>query len=148
MKVVLMKDVKKVGRAHETVDIADGHALNFLIPKKLAVAATVGARKEANLRQTQEKGRKEVSMKLLEGNFKTLAEARIVIRAKVNEKGHLYDSISAPEIVEAAKRDAGVDVPEDSIKLEKPIKEVGTFVVPISSGEMFGEFSVIVEAEE
>ena len=148
MKVVLTKDVKKVGRAHETVTVSDGHGLNFLIPNKLAVAATASAVKEAGLRLTQMKGRKEVSMKLLESNFATLAEARIVIRAKVNEKSHLYESIGATEIVEAVKRDAGVEIPEDAIKLERPIKEVGTFEVPVSEGEIFGKFSVIVEAEE
>ena len=147
MKVILLKDVKGIGRAHATVESKDGYALNYLIPKKFAIPATAGAMKEAALRQTRAAAHKEIDAKLLAQNIAGLAEARIVIRTKANEKGHLYDAVGAPEIAEAAKREAGIDLPEDAIKLEKPFKELGTFNVPVSVGEIFGQFSVIIEAE-
>ncbi len=147
MKVILLKYVKGIGHAHETVEVSDGFALNRLIPQKLAIAATAGAARTAEGRKAKGETRKEVDAQLVAQNFATLAEARIVIRTKVNEKGHLYDAVNAPEIAEAAKRDAGVDLPEDAIKLEKPIKEVGTHEVPVAFGEHFGKFSVTVEAE-
>lgn len=148
MKVILLKYVKGIGRENEVVEVADGFALNSLIPQKLAVVATPGAIRSASGRKVSDESRKEVSAQLLKQSFETLAEARIVIRTKVNEKGHLYDAVAAPEIIEAAKRDAGVDLPEDAIKLEKPIKEVGVHEVPIAFGEHFGKFSITVEGEE
>ena len=75
--------------------------------------------------------------------FHPASSAGILLFVQVRPAGSF-----PPEIIEAAKRDAHVDIPEDAIKLEKPIKEVGTHEVPISAGEMFGKFSVIVEAEE
>jgi large subunit ribosomal protein L9 len=147
MKVILKKDVKGVGRAHESIDTKDGYALNFLIPKGFAVPATAGAAKEAELRQKQVKDRRELDTKLLAGNIAALAAARIVLKAKANEKGHLYDAVGASEISAAAKREAGIDLPEEAVKLEKPIKELGTFTVPVSAGEVFGEFSITVETE-
>jgi len=147
MKVVMLRDVRGVGRAHESVDASDGYALNFLIPRKYAVAAIPSALKTAEERKKKVVLEKEVQIKLLAQNIATLADARIVIKAKVNEKGHLYDAVGEPEIVLAAKREAGVDLPEGVIKLEKPIKEMGTFDIPISAGEVFGKFSIIIEAE-
>jgi large subunit ribosomal protein L9 len=147
MKIVLTKDVKGVGRAHEIVEASDGHALNFLLPQKLAVAATKGALKVAEERKKKMELDRELQIKLLEQNLATLADARIVIKMKANEKGHLYDAVGEPEILEAAKREAGVELPTGIVKLEKPIKELGTFDVPVSAGEQFGKFEIIVEAE-
>ncbi len=147
MKVILTKDVKGVGRAHESVTLSDGYALNYLIPKKLAVAATVGALREAQLHQKKVAERSAVDAALLLQNIASLAEARIVVRAKANEKNHLYNAIGEPEILAAVKEQARVELPEGIIRLEKPIKELGTFDVPVSSGETFGKFAITIEAE-
>ena len=147
MKVILMKDVKGVGRAHEEILAADGYALNFLIPKKLAVAATEAAKRGAELRRKQTSDRSVLDAALLAQNVASLAEARIVIRVKANEKGHLYDAVGEPEILAAAKEQVRVDLPEGAIRLEKPIKEIGTFDVPVAVGELFGKFSITIEAE-
>jgi ribosomal protein L9 len=66
---------------------------------------------------------------------------------KANEKGHLYDAVGEVEIAKAAKEQAHIDLPEDAIKLEKPIKEVGTFEVPVATADTFDKFSIIIEAE-
>jgi large subunit ribosomal protein L9 len=147
MKVVLLRDVRGIGRAHETVEASDGHALNYLIPQKLAVAATAAATLQAESRMKKAGERRELDHVLLEQNLASLAEARIVIRTKANEKGHLYDAVGASEISAAAKEQAHVDVPADVIKLDKPIKELGTFDVSVAAGTLFGKFSVTVEAE-
>ncbi len=147
MKVILIKDVRGIGRAHDTIETKDGYALNFLIPKKLAISATATAIKEAGMRKTQTDARKMLTAKLLEQNIASLADARIVVRVKANEKGHLYDAVGESEIIKAAKECAHIDLPEGAIKLEKPIKELGTFDVPVSVGELFGTFKIIVEAE-
>lgn len=147
MKVILTKDVKGVGRAHDTVVLADGYALNFLIPKKLAIAATPVAIQEAGLRQKQVIDRSTLDTALIAQNIASLADAHIVITAKANEKGHLYDAVGESDIKAAAKEQAHIDLPEDAIKLEKPLKALGTFDIPVSFGEVFGKFSITIEAE-
>src|SRR3989344_1346061 len=144
MKVVLMRDVKGMGRTHEAVEAKDGYALNYLIPQKLAIPATPAAMREAERHLKRVGERKELDAKLLEQNIAALAEAHITIAMKANEKGHLYDAVAAPEISHAVKEQARIDLPEEAIKLEKPIKELGTFRVPVSAAEAFGEFTIEV----
>ncbi len=147
MKVILTKDVKGVGRAHDTLVLADGYALNFLIPKKLAIAATPVAIQEAGLRQKQTAERSALDTALIAQNIASLATARIVLKAKANEKGHLYDAIGELEILTACKEQAHIDLPKGAIRLGKPIKELGTFDIPVASGEVFGKFPITIEAE-
>ncbi len=142
-----MNDVKGIGRKHEAVTTADGYALNYLTPKNLAVVATAGAVKESELRLKQVSDRKEIDAKLLTQNMISLAEAKIIIKVKANEKGHLYDAVGKSEIAQAAKEQVNVDLPEDAIKLEKPIKELGTFEIPLATADTFGKFSITIEAE-
>ena len=150
MKVILQRDVKGLGHAYEAVDTADGHALNYLIPKKLAVPATATATKEAEIRRKQAADRGAVDAALLAQNIAALAGTCIVIKAKANEKGHLYDAVGEPEIVAAAK-EIHIDLPEGVVKLERPFKELGTFDVPVAYGTPpaggFGKFSITIEAE-
>ena len=146
MKVILIKDVKGIGRAHEEIEASDGYALNFLIPKKLAISATSVAKREAETRRKQVVDRTELDAVLLTQNIASLADAHLVIKVKANEKGHLYDAIGEPEIRKAAE-EAHIDLPENVIKLEKPIKELGTFDIPVASADTFGKFSITIEAE-
>jgi len=148
MKVILTKDVKGVGHAYDMVDAADGYALNFLIPKKLAVAATPSAVRDAEMHRKQTVDRSLLDAALVAQNIASLAEARIVIKAKANEKGHLYDAVGTNDILKAAKEQAHVELPLDALRLEKPIKELGVFDIPVSAGEVFGKFSITIEAEE
>ncbi|MHB8710514.1 MAG: 50S ribosomal protein L9 [Minisyncoccota bacterium] len=147
MKVVLTKEVKGIGHAYDTVDVADGHALNYLIPRNLAKAATPRAKQEAELRLKQRSDRAVLDASLLAQNIAALAAARIVIRAKANEKGHLYDAIGESDIRKAVKEQVHVDLSEDALKLEKPIKVLGTFDIPVATAETFGKFSITIEAE-
>lgn len=147
MRVILLKDIKGIGRSHEAVEAKDGHALNYLIPGKFAIPATPSALKEAQLRRKKATDRTALDAVLLAQNIASLAEARIVIKAKANEKGHLYNAVGESEIVQAAKEQARIDLPEDVIKLEKPIKELGTFDIPVAAADTFGKFSITIEAE-
>lgn len=141
MKVILLKDVKDMGRAGSTQEVSDGHGLNFLIPRGLAVLATPGAAKQAEMHAKKNEGRKELDMKLIEERLAALAEGKITVVKKANEQGHLYDAVDAKELAEAAA------LPENAIKLEKPLKEVGTFEIPVAIGENFGKFTLVIEAE-
>lgn len=148
MKVILTKDVKGIGRAHDEISAADGYALNYLIPGKLAIPATSTAMKEAEFRRKQVTDRSQIDKALLAQNIASLEEAHIVIKLKANEKGHLYDAVGESDIRAAAKGQTHIDLPEGAIRLEKPIKELGTFDIPVSAGEVFGKFSITIEAEE
>ena len=141
MKVVLLKDVKNMGRAHTAIEVSDGHALNFLIPQKLAVPATSSSLKQAEVRVQQVVDRKELDVKLIEGRLAQLAEESVTIIKKANEQGHLYDGVDAKELADAAQ------LPEEVIRIERPFKELGTFEVPVAFGEQFGKFEVQIVAE-
>lgn len=147
MKVILIKDVKGMGRAHEEITTSDGYALNYLIPKKFAISATVVAKAEAETRRKQTVDRSILDSTLLKQNIASLAEARVVITVKANEKGHLYDAVKEADIAKAVQEQTHIDLPEEIIKLEKPIKEIGTFTIPVSSADTFGSFPITVEAE-
>jgi large subunit ribosomal protein L9 len=146
MKVVLLKDVKKMGRAHETVEVSDGYALNYLIPNRFAQTATGGMVRTAETRKAKTVADREMRVKLLAQNLKQLKDARIVVKATANEQGHLYDAVGEEEISKAAKESAGIDLPEDAIKLERRIKELGTFEINVAAGDQEGTFSLVVEA--
>ena len=141
MKVVLLKDVRDMGKAGTVKEVSDGHALNMLIPRGLAALATPAAIQRAETMKQQFDDKRAVEAKLIEERLAALSETRISILKKANEQGHLYDAVDAKEIAEEAK------LPLESIKLEKPIKEIGIFEVPVSFGENFGAISVSVEAE-
>jgi len=141
MKVVLTKDIRDVGRAHSVIEVADGHALNFLFPRKLAVPASASAVQHAEMRQKQVIDRKELDVKLITARVVALAEGRTTITKKANEQGHLYDGVDAAEIA------AATELPEEVIKLEKPIKELGTFEIPVAGVEAFGTISIDIVAE-
>ncbi|MDB5265152.1 MAG: rplI [Parcubacteria group bacterium] len=141
MKVILTKDVKATGKGGSIVECADGHAMNFLIPRGLAIPATAANLKKAETFKQQETDRKELDHKLVSARIAALAEERIVIKKKANDKGHLYDAVDAAEIA------AATDLPEEAIKLEKPIKDLGEIEVPVAIGEVFGKITVVIEAE-
>jgi large subunit ribosomal protein L9 len=141
MKVVLLKDVKNIGRAGTVQDVSDGHAVNLLIPRKLAVLATAAATRRAESVAAQADAKRELDTKLIADRVASLAEERIVILKKANDQGHLYDGVDAKDIAEAAQ------LPEDAISLDRPIKMVGEHDIPVAFGENFGTVRIVIEAE-
>lgn len=124
MKVILLKNVDKVGKAGETKEVAEGYGRNFLIPHGLARLATPGfvAKVEAQKQAAAEKVVHEE--KRLKRLVKELSGVEIKIAAKVGEEGKLYGSVGAEEIVIELKK-KGFLVGKSQLKLEKPIKDVG-----------------------
>ncbi|MDB4992258.1 MAG: ribosomal protein [Parcubacteria group bacterium] len=141
MKVVLLKDVKNMGRAGSVHNVSDGHAMNLLIPRKLAVHATASALQRAEGVAANEGAEREVQAKLISERLSALAEGRVVITKKANEQGHLYDAVDAKDIAVVTQ------LPVDAIHLEKPLKEVGEFPVPVAYGADFGSVMIVIEAE-
>lgn len=141
MQVVLTKDVKGTGRANEVVSVKDGFALNFLIARKLAIPASAMALKQAETRKAQAAAKGELDAKLIGERLVSLAETKLEFVKKANEQGHLYDAVDAKEIAEKA----GITV--DSIRIEKPFKDLGEHEVPVAFGEQFGKLTITISAE-
>jgi large subunit ribosomal protein L9 len=130
MKVVFLQNVEGSGRTGEIKEVADGFARNFLLPRRLAAAATPDAVKRAEARAVIE-ARQQAE---LDEKARTLGEklvASIVITARVGEKGRLYGSVTSGDIAEEVSKLAGEEVDRHLLVLEEPIKELGTYEIPL-----------------
>ncbi|KKS11615.1 MAG: 50S ribosomal protein L9 [Parcubacteria group bacterium GW2011_GWB1_41_5] len=145
MKVIFLRDVPRVGRKNDTKEVNDGYAVNFLLPRKLAVVATPKAITELELRQKEIAIEREVQESLLLKNLEAIKGKVITIKEKADEKGHLFAQVHKKEIIEAMKAQNHADIGEKFIILEKPIKQVGGFEIPISIKGKKSSFKLIIE---
>lgn len=125
MKILLLKDVPKVGRKYEVKEVADGFARNSLFPRKLAEPVTSDTEKRIAKMEQDEASRGAVAESLLIKNLAELHGQTITLQEKANEKGHLFAAVREPEIVRAIKKQLNIDIPPEALVLEKPIKETG-----------------------
>jgi large subunit ribosomal protein L9 len=147
MKVILLKDVKKLGKKYEVKNVADGHALNMLIPNGSALVATT-----ANINNIEMKKKSDTA-----GSIKNEAELQVVLinikdisiemKGKVNDKGHLFAGIHKEQILEELKKQKGISLSSEYIILEKPVKEVGEHTVPVKIQNKETAFKLIIKAE-
>lgn len=145
MKVIFLHDVPRVGKKYDVKEISDGYAVNFLLPRKLAVTATTAAMANLETMKKEIAIEREVQESLLLKNLEEIKGKTITIKAKVDEKGHLFSKIHTKEIVEAMKEQQRVDIGEEFIVLEKPIKEAGEHEIQISIRGKKSSFKLIVE---
>lgn len=125
MKVILNSDVEELGRKGEIVEVSDGYARNFLLPRKLAMAATKGALQQA---EAMRRAREERDSKELEDAQQIatrLAKATLVVNAKAGDEGALFGSITSADIAEAIKQTTGLEIDRRAIQLTDPIRSVG-----------------------
>ncbi len=145
MKVIFLQDVPRVGKKNDIKDISDGYAQNFLLPRRLAVVATPQAVADLQKKQQTLKVEREVQEDLLMKNLGEIKDKVVKISGKANEKGNLFKSIHAKEIVEAMHAQHHADINEEFIALEKPIKETGEFEIPILIKGKKSSFKLLVE---
>lgn len=143
MKVILLKDIKGVGRKFEEKEVASGYALNFLIPKKQAVPA--GSASASQIKVLKESGEKhrEAENKKLELEVEKLKNTEMSITLPANEKNHLFASLNA-EKISALLKEKGIELSASHIELKQPIKETGTFSVPVFLASKKTEFTLVV----
>jgi large subunit ribosomal protein L9 len=143
MKVILKEDVKNIGNMGQILDVADGFARNYLVPRGLAMEANVKNIKslEHVKRVVQEKAKK------VKGQAQDLstriANITVVIKAKAGEEGKLFGSVTTMDIAEQLKNE-GVDIDRKKISLDEPIKRLGTYTVNI---KLHPEVSTPVQVE-
>lgn len=146
MKVILLQDVRKVGKKFEVKEVASGFALNMLIPRKMAEAATDSAVKRLGNMKAKEEGEKKVREDLLMKNLKSVEGKIIEMSAPANEKGSLFKGIHAEEIVDAVKKQTELDLAPEYIILEKPVKEVGEHDIEVKVQDKSVKFKLVVSA--
>jgi large subunit ribosomal protein L9 len=147
MKVILLKDVPKIGRKYETKNVSDGHATNFLIPKGLAEVATGGALKRVENLKVQEGEEKKVKEDLLMKNLDDISGVTVEMIEKANEQGHLFAGIHSDEIIPALKEQTHLEVLPEHIILDKPIKTVGEHDIQVKIQNKEASFKLIVKAK-
>jgi large subunit ribosomal protein L9 len=131
MKIILLKDAKKIGRKYEIKDVADGYAINSLIPNGIAVPATGSYLKMIEAKKKQDSLLKEEFKKTFEYAVSKLPDGKLHISGKVNEKGHLFAGIHKEKIIEEFKKETGVILSNEHFDIEKPIKEIGEHEIKI-----------------
>lgn len=130
MRVILKQEVDNLGLAGDVVDVADGYGRNYLIPRGLAIKATRGALKQAELLTRARKAQEAKTLGAAEQYRQVLESRTLRIPVRVDERGHLYGSVGTVE-VHKALRERGHDVERRRIDLKHPIKEVGTYAVTV-----------------
>ena len=146
MKIILLQDVKKIGLKHTVKDVASGYAHNFLIPRGLAENATKDKLRKLEALKLKIDVERKVQNDLLAKNLKTLKGAKIEIYAKANEKGYLFKGTHTDEIVKALKEKGHVDIAEDMIDANTPLKEVGEFKINVVADEERATFTLTIKA--
>ncbi len=148
MKVILLKDVEKVGKKFEVKEVKSGYARNFLFPQELAKPVTKEAL--AWLETQKEIGEKkaEDGLKKIQETASAIDDQEVIILVKVGDEGQLFETINAQKIAEKLK-EAGFEVKKSQIILPEPIKELGEFPVKIKfEHNLEVEIKVITTKEE
>ncbi len=131
MKVILLEDIKGVGKKFEEKKVSDGYAANFLIPEKLAVSLAGSSATAVKILKEQSEKTREKERERLAENFSRAAGMKLAIKMKANEQGHLFEKITAHKISEILKSQKELALNPEDIRLDHPIKELGTFEIPI-----------------
>ncbi len=138
MKIILLRDVPKIGKKNEVKEVAEGYARNFLFPRKLAEIASKQRIADVEARAAAVAAARESASLNLIKDLQMVAETPIEIRAKTNEKGHLFQGIKASDIANALS-EKGIKVHPSAIHLPHAIKEIGDYAMPVSvQNQMIG----------
>ncbi len=147
MKVLLLKDVYKMGRAGDVKKVADGYGRNFLMPQGLAVLATPGAMKQAEMIRTKADARRTVLNQEMGGQAEKLKDVVLTFYGKAGETGKLYGSITAQMICEAITQQSGVQVERRQID-SQPIRTLGEHKARIRlTVDLIPEIKIVVHRE-
>lgn len=125
MKVLMLKDVKGTGREGDVVDVSDGYARNYLIPRKLAVPGDAGNINAAKQKKSAAAHRVEVQRRLAKELASGMKDLTVRIYAKSGENGRLFGSITGNQIADALKEQYDISVDKKKIRIPEPIKTVG-----------------------
>ena len=148
MKVILNEDVKGQGKKGEMVEVSEGYARNYLLPRNLAIKATADNMNALKLKEQAKKAQIEREKEQAKAYAKQLGASVVKVRAKGGENGKLFGSVTSKEISEALKEQHGITLEKNRIVLEENIKSFGSYEVKCKLGyEISGTIHVLVIEE-
>ena len=131
MKVLLLADVKSLGKKDDIVNVSDGYARNMLFPKKLAVAATPKNMKDVELKKKNEARIEAEKLKEAQAFAEELSKKSVTVGIKIGTGGRAFGSVSTKEIAEAAKSQLGIELDRKKMNLDAPLRELGESTVQV-----------------
>jgi large subunit ribosomal protein L9 len=131
MKVVLRSDVDNLGKKGDLVDVADGYARNFLVPRGLALRATAGIQRQADAMKRNRDARDRREREAAEALAAQFANRTVEVKARAGAEGRLFGSITAADIAAAVLAQTGADVDRRKVSLDEPLKELGPVDVEV-----------------
>lgn len=146
MKVILLEDVKSLGKKGDLVEVNDGYARNFILAKKLGIEATPKNMNDLKLKRAHEDKLAAQRLEEAKAFAENLKNVQVTLKIKAGEGGKLFGSISSKEIAQAAKEQLDLEIDKKKLVLPNPIKAVGTTMVPIKlHPKVTGELKVVVQ---
>jgi large subunit ribosomal protein L9 len=148
MKVVLREDVEKLGRKGDLLEVADGYARNYLVPRGLAIVATKGVVNQASAMRRNRQLREDRDREAAQEVATRLTGTPITVTARAGEAGKLFGSVTAADIVAAVQSQTNVEIDRRKVTLAEPLKEIGPAEVPVQlHTDVTVQLSVEVVAE-
>ena len=149
MKVILQQDVRGQGKKGQLVEVSEGYARNFLLPRKLAIAATADAINTMNLKEKARKAEEARQKAEAEAAAEKLKECPVKLTARAGSGGKLFGAVTTKEISEGLKAQYDLDIPKQKLVLDEPIKAFGNYQVKAKLGfEVTGTVYVSVYEEK
>ena len=134
MKVILQQDVKGQGKKGQMVEVSEGYARNFLLPRKIAVPATADAINTMNLKEKAKRAEEARQKALAEETAEKLKGCMVKLTARAGSGGKLFGAVTNKEISEGLQKQFGIDIPKQKLVLEEPIKAFGNYQVKARLG--------------
>jgi large subunit ribosomal protein L9 len=131
VRVVLRDDVENVGRKGDLIEVADGFARNYLVPRGLAMKATKGVVQQAEAMRRNREARDTRDREAAQALADQLTGRRIEVRARAGEGGRLFGSVTNVDIIDAVRAQTGVELDRRKTQLAEPLKELGATEVPV-----------------
>ena len=131
MKIILLQDEKKLGKKGDIVEVSEGYARNFVLPKKIGVEATPKNLNDLKLQKSNEAKVAQEQLDNAKAMAELLASKEVVVSIKVGENGRTFGSVSTKEIGQALKAQTGIEVDKKKLVLPEAIKSFGVYEVPI-----------------
>lgn len=148
-KLLLIEDVEDLGRSGDIVSVRPGYARNYLLPNGLAVVANANTLRQRTRLQEERKQRAIVEKKESEELATQMADLTLDIQVKVDQEGHMYGSVTSSEIVNLIKDQKGIALEKRNIQLKAPIKQLGSYDIPIKLKEgIMSQVKINITAEE
>ena len=131
MEIILLEDVKSLGKKGDIVKVSDGYASNFILPKKLGVEATKANLANLNNQKKRDAREAQELLESMQAYAKEVEKATVRVTMKAGEGGKVFGSVSSKEIATEAKKQFGLDIDKKKIQLAEPIRTFGTTEVPV-----------------